>query len=207
MYHAPMLAFSRWCSDHRRIVVVLWVALIVVTFGGWRTAGSHFANNFSLREHRFAEGCRSAHRAGFPAQSGDRDQIVVRADNGADDAGCARTPLDRCSHQVAKAPNVTAGDQPVPTGTAQISKDGTIGFATVAFDQRANPLPTGAIKRVIADGQARAPLGLQVELGGQAIQQAQQVDPSGSPPHRRGRRDSSCCWSASARCSRWVCRS
>ena len=68
------------------------------------------------------------------------------------------------------------GDEPVCSGAARRSPGtGTIGFATVAFDQRANVLPTSAIKKVIATATAARSPDLQVELGGQAIEQAQQA--------------------------------
>jgi RND superfamily putative drug exporter len=50
-----------------------------------------------------------------------------------------------------------------------------IAFATVNFDQRANVLPKAAVNRVIATAQAARSSRLQVELGGQAIEQAQQA--------------------------------
>ena len=64
---------------------------------------------------------------------------------------------------------------PYAAGSRAISRDGTIGFATVAFDQRANVLPAAAAKRVIAAATAARSASLQVELGGQAIEQAQQA--------------------------------
>jgi hypothetical protein len=45
---AAMLALARWCSDHRRAVVALWIVVLIAILGGWRTAGSRYANNFSL---------------------------------------------------------------------------------------------------------------------------------------------------------------
>src|SRR5205807_2476977 len=60
-------------------------------------------------------------------------------------------------------------------GAKAISKAGTIGFATVEFDQRANELPKAAIDRVINAAEGVRSSTLQVELGGQAIKQAQQT--------------------------------
>src|SRR6266852_9741078 len=56
-----------------------------------------------------------------------------------------------------------------------VSKTGTIGFATVEFDQRANELPKAAIDRVINTAETMRSPTLQVELGGQAIKQTQQT--------------------------------
>jgi RND superfamily putative drug exporter len=59
-------------------------------------------------------------------------------------------------------------------GSDAISKNGRIAFATVAFDQRANELPTSAVDKVISIAEGARSSNLQVELGGQAIETAQQ---------------------------------
>src|SRR5581483_11419844 len=51
----------------------------------------------------------------------------------------------------------------------------TIGFATVNFDERANALPKAAVDRVITAAESGRSATLQVELGGQAVEQAQQA--------------------------------
>src|SRR5207244_12868651 len=56
-----------------------------------------------------------------------------------------------------------------------MSPDRTIGFATVTFDKRADELPKAAVQRVITSAQSGRSPELQVELGGQAIEQAQQA--------------------------------
>ena len=171
-----MLAFSRWCSDHRRVVLALWIVLIVATFGGWRAAGSHFANNFSLG-NTDSQKAADLLTSRFPAQSGDRDQIVVRAEDGLK-SPAVRERLSEMFAQVAKTPNVTQVISPFDS-TGQISKDGKTAFAIVLFDKKANLLPTSSIKQVITTAQAAREPGLRVELGGQAIQQTE-VAPPGS---------------------------
>ena len=173
-----MLALARFCSDHRRVVVALWVVVLVVVLGTWMTVGSRYANNFSLGN---TDAQRAADLLGssFPLQSGDRDQIVFHAPGGLGRPG-VRTEVSKLAKRVAALPHVAAVTSPFDPGVkGQISADGKTGFAVVLFDQKANELPTGAITDVIhtAEG-ARSPE-LQVELGGQAIQQTE-VAPPGS---------------------------
>ena len=60
-----------------------------------------------------------------------------------------------------------------PPGAHAVSRDGQVAFATVNFDKRANVLPKASIERVISRAErARSPQ-LEVQLGGQAIEQAQ----------------------------------
>ena len=91
-----------------------------------------------------------------------------------------QTRIAQMLDQVSKLPHVSQVVSPYsPAGRAQVSRDGKIAFANVVFDKRSDLLPLSAIKKVISTAQgARAP-GLQVELGGQAIQQAE-VAPPGS---------------------------
>src|SRR5919108_403792 len=53
------------------------------------------------------------------------------------------------------------------------SRDGTIGFATVRFDQRGDALRTTDIKAVIAAAESARSPRVQVELGGAAIEETQ----------------------------------
>ncbi len=77
--------------------------------------------------------------------------------------------------RVARLPHVTSVTGPYAPGSHALTKDGTIGFATVAFDERANVLSAVATRRVIASAEAARSPSLQVELVGQAIEQAQQT--------------------------------
>ena len=63
----------------------------------------------------------------------------------------------------------------MPPASSAISRDGTIGFATVNFDERANALPVAAVNRVISTAESARSSTLDVQLGGQAIEQAQQA--------------------------------
>src|SRR5262249_53115245 len=110
------------------------------------------------------------------AQAGDEDTVVIKARQGTVHDAAVRSRIEPALAKIAKEPHVTGVASPfAPGGARQISKDGTIAFATVAFDQRANDLDKNDIKRVISTAQAAASPQVQVELGGQAIQQAQDV--------------------------------
>jgi hypothetical protein len=77
--------------------------------------------------------------------------------------------------RVATLPHVTGVVSPYAAGQHAISRDGTIGFATVHFDERADTLPKAAVDRVITTAEATRSANLDVQLGGQAIEQAQQA--------------------------------
>jgi RND superfamily putative drug exporter len=167
-----MLTLARWSSSHRRLVVVLWVVALVGVTGISRAVGSHYANNFSL-PGTDAQRAADLLSSRFPAQSGDSDQIVVSTRHGRLDAPAVRRQVEQMLSRIADLPHVVSVTSPFAPGSHAISRDGTVGFATVVFDQRANVLPVSATNKVIAAATAARSPGLQVELGGQAIEFAQ----------------------------------
>ena len=171
-----MLAVARWCSDHRRAVVALWIVVLVAVFGAWRTAGSHYANNFSLG-NTGSQRAADLLKKSFPAQSGDRDQIVIHTAVGVR-AAAVRSRVSAMLAHVAHLPHVAQVVSPyTPAAKGQIARDGRTAFAVVFFDEKANQLPDAAVKKVIATARAAGGGGVQVELGGQAIQQVEFAKP------------------------------
>ncbi|MGH2855254.1 MAG: MMPL family transporter, partial [Solirubrobacteraceae bacterium] len=77
---------------------------------------------------------------------------------------------------LARLPHVSAVISPYagPSAGKAISADHRIAFATVVFDEKANVLPKSAAERVVKVARAAGQPGLQVELGGQAIEGTEQ---------------------------------
>jgi RND superfamily putative drug exporter len=169
-----MLRLTRWIIAHRRLVAIGWVTVAVGVLAVSSSVGTRKSNNFSL-PNTGSQRATDLLTTRFPAQAGDADQIVFRAPAGKLGDPAIRSAVTATIGRVSKLPHVTAVVSPYSAGSRAVSSDGTIGFATVTFDQRANQLPKAAIDRVIASAEAaRSPV-LQVELGGQAIEQAQQT--------------------------------
>jgi RND superfamily putative drug exporter len=169
-----MPKLTRWTIAHRRIVVLLWIVLAAGVFGLARTVGTHNANDFSLpnTDSQRAVDLLKSH---FPAQAGDADQIVFHTRSGKLTDPSTRTVIVPLLARIRQLPHVTGVISPYSQGANALSKSGAIGFATVEFDQRANQLPAAAIDRVIRTAESVRSPALQVELGGQAIKQAQQA--------------------------------
>ena len=165
---------TRWTMAHRRIVVVGWIIAAVGIFAVAGSVGKKTASDFTL------PGTGTQHavdllRSRFPAQAGDADQIVFHARAGTLSSSGDRARIDATLARLARLPHVTGVVSPFAPGAQAISRDGTIGFATVTFDHRADALPKAAVDPVIATAEAARSSALQVELGGQAIEQAQQA--------------------------------
>ncbi|MFL5816489.1 MAG: MMPL family transporter [Conexibacter sp.] len=156
---------ARWVVHHRALAIGGWLALLVALIAISGAAGTRYSENFSL-PNTDSQRAYDLLKQDFPGQSGDSDQIVLRATQGriADHA----PRVDAMLTSVERLPHVSHVGRPVA------SQDGTIAFATVSLDERANELPRADVQKLIDTAQAIDSPGLQVELGGQAIEQAQQ---------------------------------
>ena len=171
----PLGQIARWTVTHRRTVVVGWVVALVAALGASSAIGTSYSNNNSLKGTE-SQRATDLLRRDFPAQAGDTDQIVLHATKGAVTDPATKAQATAMFARVARLPHVTGVVSPYsPGGARAISRDGTIAFATLTFDERANALPKSAIDRVIHTAQAARTSTLQIELGGQAIEQAQRV--------------------------------
>ncbi|MDX6629854.1 MAG: putative drug exporter of the superfamily, partial [Gaiellales bacterium] len=169
-----MKSLAHWSIDHRRLVLVLWVALVVGVYGTSTVIGSRSSNNFSL-PNTGSQQATNLLKQSYPAQAGDSDQIVLRARRGKLTSPSVRGAVQSMLDRVARLPRVSSVTSPYGAGHAAstISRDGTIGFATVNFAQDAQNVPKAAVTRVIKTAQNIRSPSLQVELGGRAIEQAQ----------------------------------
>ncbi len=165
-----MRKIARWTMAHRRLVIVGWIAaallITMVSFG----VGRKNSSDFTLPG---TESSRAQALLGqsFSAHAGDSDQIVLHARTGTLTAD--RAAIETTLARVAALPHVVGVVSPFAPGQHSISADGSIGFATVNFDKRAEQLPVPAIKKVMSVAESARSAALQVELGGQAIEQAE----------------------------------
>ncbi|MFN8174237.1 MAG: MMPL family transporter [Solirubrobacteraceae bacterium] len=174
-----MRRLARLCVRRRRVVLAAWVVALVGVGVIASGAGTNYASDFSLPGTQSQTAADLLKRA-FPSQSGDVDQIVVRARRGTLAAPATRARVQRMLADVAALPRVASVAGPFErTGRGgAVSRDGRIGFATVAFDAQANDLPKTAIQRVVDTAHAARSPALQVELGGQAVERTEQAPPA-----------------------------
>src|ERR1700738_2409591 len=143
-----MLRLTRWTMAHRRFVAIAWIVVAVGILAISNSVGTRKSNNFSL-PNTGSQRATDLLKSRFPAQAGDADQIVFHARTGKLADPALRGRVAATIARVSKLPHVTAVVTPYGTGSRAMSPDGTIGFATVTFDKRANELPKAAVKRVI----------------------------------------------------------
>jgi RND superfamily putative drug exporter len=169
-----MRRLAAFSHDRRRLVATLWVALIVIAGGLAATAGSGYVNNFTLPGTE-SQRALDLLRDRFPQQAGDTSQIVFHVQRGSLKTPANEARIQAVLAKVDKLPSVASTVSPYKNTTA-ISKDGTTAYASLLFDKQAVDLDKPDIERVVDTARSGATGGLQVELGGQAIQMAQQAE-------------------------------
>ena len=163
-----MASFARWCFRHRRAVLAIWLIALIGSFGVSKLTGSAYSNSNSLSGTDSAK-AQQVLTANFPAQAGDSDQIVVQAKQGTLRSPAAETAVTSMLARVARLPGVSSVTSLYGQG-GQISRDGTIGFATVNLDDQATTVPNSVVTTLISTAQSADSSLLNVQLGGGAIE-------------------------------------
>ncbi len=167
-----MAAMARWCFLRRAWVLVAWLALLVILGVTGRAAGSAYSNTLTLPGTGSTTALQLLEQA-FPGHAGDQDSIVWRASPGSVRTPAVRARITAMLGKVAAAPAVASVISPYSAaGAAQVSRNGQIAYATVVFDAQAANLPVADVNHVISIAEAARAPGLQVELGGQAVETA-----------------------------------
>ena len=168
-----MTALSRWCVYHRRVVIVGWVAIAILTTVIASAVGRHYANDFSLPNTE-SQHVVDLLKSEFPSQGGDVDQIVFHTKIGTVRSPAVRNAIEPLLAKVKTMPHVASVTSPyAPNGTFEISKDQRTAFATVTYTKRANLLPNDTGKPVLDAIDKIHVNGLTVAAGGQVIESAE----------------------------------
>jgi len=170
-----MPAIARWCFRHRFAVIAAWVLVLVGLGALSQAVKSDYNNSFSLPGTGSTTAQQLLAKA-IPAQAGDSDTIVWQVSHGTVRDATVSTRVNNVLKQIATMPEVAAVVSPYgPHGAAQISRDGRTAYATVDFAKQANNLAKADITRVTDAAEAARTPGLNVQLGGQAIEQTEQT--------------------------------
>ncbi|WP_240677550.1 MMPL family transporter [Actinacidiphila soli] len=169
-----MAALARWCYRHKWLVVLLWVVALVGVGAASNTMGSNYANVFQLPGTESAKVLTLMDKA-FPKSSGEADSVVWHTDSGSVNDAAVKDEMTATLAKIAKLPDVGSVASPyAPAGATKISQDGRTAYATVTWSKLGNELSVDQVNKFIDTAQAADGKGLDVEVGGQAVQQAEQ---------------------------------
>ncbi len=170
-----MPALARWCYQHRRIVIVAWIGLLMGLAVLSQAVKTSYDNSFTLPGTGSGIAQELLQRSA-PAQAGDSDQIVWRVSQGSVKDPAIEQRMSATLARVSHLPEVGSVASPyLPGGEVQVSPDRRTAYATVNFTQAADYLDNADVNRVIAVATAVREPGLAVELGGKAIADTEQA--------------------------------
>jgi putative drug exporter of the RND superfamily len=167
-----MRRFATWITGHRKTVIFGWIAALVLIGGISGSVGADFKEEFKLPKSDSQEAFELLENQ-FPAQSGDTSQIVFKSDQGVE-SPAVKKKMEGVFGEVEEFPHVSEVASPYHKGgAAAISDDGKIAYATVQFDVANNKLNKDKTREIIAIAKGADGEGLQVELGGSPITEAE----------------------------------
>jgi RND superfamily putative drug exporter len=172
----PMRTLARWCFRHRWIVLLGWIVALVGLNAIHGAAGSDYKDEFKLSGTDSFDALNLLQKSA-PKASGDQEQLVVAVKDGKITDPQTKARVETALNAVAKMPHVASVASPFDAGNeAQVSKDARIAFATVTLDDDVVGVPVKATKDIVDKVQSFSKDGLQVEIGGQAIEQERQQE-------------------------------
>ncbi len=159
-----------WCYDHRRGVLLGWIAAVIAVIAVASAAGSAFQDDFGgVGQSQQAQNILTQR---FPARAGDTAQVVFRSSAPASTPGVT-VRVEAALAAIRPLPSIASVTPPV------IAPDGHTALASIQFDATSAKLPPGEVKAVIARAQSYDRPGLQVALDGAPVSAV--VSPSPGP--------------------------
>ncbi|GGQ21715.1 MMPL family transporter [Streptomyces pseudogriseolus] len=165
-----MAALARWCVQRRLVTVLLWLLALAGIAAGAFVAGSAYSNDYKVPG---TESGRAAEllKEGFPTLGGDSDSVVWHTSSGSvRDSGVEQT-MTHTLDRIEELPGIASVTGPYDDGGAgRVSADGRTAYATVTFEHSGKDITSGEAKAVVETAKAAETDGLDVELGGSAVE-------------------------------------
>ncbi|HEY0280370.1 MAG TPA: MMPL family transporter, partial [Solirubrobacterales bacterium] len=175
-----MRRFATWTTGHRKTVIIGWIVALIVFGAIAGSAGSEYSEEFKLPTSDSTEAYELLEN-NFEAQSGGTATIVFKADEGVE-SPTVKKKMEGVFKSVEGEPNVTEVASPFSEGggASGISKDGKIAYATIQYDVQGNKLDQASTENIIKTAKGADGEGLEVQLGGQPIEEAKEENEGAS---------------------------
>jgi RND superfamily putative drug exporter len=161
-----MRRVARWCVTHRLAVIATWIVVLVATVFIQSSTGSNYSSGNSLSGTQSAT-ARDLLKKASPGAAGDTERIVFATHSGSVSAPAIRARVQPMLAKVAQLPHVASVASPFSAaGAKQISRNGTVAFATVNFTKDANAISASQATRFVNTARAPNSQSLQVDVLG-----------------------------------------
>jgi RND superfamily putative drug exporter len=143
-----------------------WLLLLIVAFFIASSTGSNYSASNQLSGTQSATAQKLLQSAA-PSVSGDTERIVIATKTGGVSAPAVRSSVQAMLANVARLPNVGAVSSPyTPAGSKQISRSGSVAFATVTFTKEQQSISAAEATRFVNAARAANGGNVQVDVLG-----------------------------------------
>ncbi|GAA5018439.1 MMPL family transporter [Kitasatospora paranensis] len=170
-----MSVLARWCHRHRIVTVLLWLGLLVGLGAVSGAVGTKYSDSMSMPATESSKAMELL-KGAMPAAAGDTDTVVWHTTGGTVNDPAAKERMTEALDAISTSPSVASVVSPYsPQGAQQVSKDGATAYAQVTFTGNARDVPKADVQHVIDLAKQARTTGLDVQLGGQAVQNTETV--------------------------------
>ena len=141
-----MRTLARWCVHHRRLVMLLWAAVLIVSIALVSAFHADYTNNFTFPHTESADAINLL-KSVAPGHSGDAEEVVfgTTGDSRLTDPAIGQR-INTMVDKINALPNVTRVTSPYDAAgnlvnTENINADRTVGFVQVFFNKLPQNLP------------------------------------------------------------------
>jgi len=155
------------------VIIIAWLVILGGLLAARHAYGGEYVNNYTVSGSDSAAGIDVVNST-FPQQGGFGGQIVFHARSGT--VSAQESAVNQATTNVSKLPNVIKAVSPFSSSaSAAVSKDGTIAYASVAWNVNPDSLDTAYLDKLDNAVAPATKAGLQVEYGAGAGQIGQKT--------------------------------
>ncbi len=167
-----MRTLAGWCVRHRRIVLLLWAAVLVSSLALVITLHADYSNNFNF-PHTESSDAINLLKSAAPGHSGDTEEVVFGTANGTslNDPAVGQR-INAMVDKINALPHVTHVTSPFDASgnlvtTTNVNANHTVGFIQVPFDKLPNNISQNEATTFVHAVTSTSGSGLTVAVTGQ----------------------------------------
>jgi putative drug exporter of the RND superfamily len=176
-----MRNLARWCVTHRRLVLIIWAVILILSLGVVKSVGTAYSNSFSL-PHTESTDAIALLQASAPKDSGDTEQVVFATSGGYKVTDPSiEAQVGKLITKLEALPHVAPIPSPYSTASGNnISKDKTVAFMTVTLNQQFSQLTQSEGQRFVTAATSFNNHNFKVAVTGQLAEQSERTSFSGT---------------------------
>jgi len=176
-----MRSLARWCVTHRRLVLIIWAVVLILSLGILKSVGTAYSNSFNLPNTESTDAIKLLQQSA-PKDSGDTEQVVFATSGGYKVTDPSiEAQVGALIKKLEALPHVAPIPSPYSTATGNnISADKTVAFMTVTLNQQFSQLTQPEGQRFVNTAMSLDNHNFKVAVTGQLAEQSERTSFSGT---------------------------